>query len=141
MPTLESPPAKKTRSSQTKQPGDPIFRNTASRSRTFSRNLSPAQLYTEAIRGDEKCDIADTGALIAYLRRQNRPLARRTSASSNIPTSQDDVWWGTVNVPIDDETFEINRERAIDYLNTRKRLYVVDGFAGWDPQTTEPRSA
>lgn len=24
-------------------------------------------------------------------------------------------------------------ERAIDYLNTRPRLYVLDGFAGWDP--------
>src|SRR5258705_472892 len=29
--------------------------------------------------------------------------------------------------------FEINRERARDYLNTRERLYVIDGFAGWDP--------
>lgn len=28
----------------------------------------------------------------------------------------------------------VNRERAIDYLNTRKRLYVFDGFAGWDPK-------
>merc|ERR1719225_1622619 len=24
-----------------------------------------------------------------------------------------------------------NRERAVDYLNTQKKLYVVDGFAGW----------
>ena len=30
--------------------------------------------------------------------------------------------------------FEINRERAIDYLNTRELLYVVDAFAGWDPE-------
>ncbi len=28
----------------------------------------------------------------------------------------------------------VNRERAIDYLNTRLRLYVVDAFAGWDPR-------
>jgi len=28
----------------------------------------------------------------------------------------------------------INRERAKDYLNTRERLYVVDGYAGWDPK-------
>ena len=27
----------------------------------------------------------------------------------------------------------INRERALDYLNTKQRLYVMDGFAGWDP--------
>ena len=34
---------------------------------------------------------------------------------------------------IDDHTFEINKERAQDYLNTRQRIYVTDGFAGWDP--------
>jgi phosphoenolpyruvate carboxykinase (ATP) len=30
-------------------------------------------------------------------------------------------------------TFILNRERAVDYLNTLDRLYVFDGFAGWDP--------
>jgi phosphoenolpyruvate carboxykinase (ATP) len=28
------------------------------------------------------------------------------------------------------DTFEINRERAIDYLNTRENVYVFDGYAG-----------
>jgi len=28
--------------------------------------------------------------------------------------------------------WKINRERAVDYLNTRTRIYVFDGFAGWD---------
>jgi len=32
------------------------------------------------------------------------------------------------------QVWRINRERAIDYLNTRNRIYVVDGFAGWDPK-------
>src|SRR5579884_3270993 len=41
---------------------------------------------------------------------------------------------GPVNVPIDDATFQINLERAKDYLNTRKRLYCIDAFAGWDPK-------
>jgi phosphoenolpyruvate carboxykinase (ATP) len=35
---------------------------------------------------------------------------------------------------MDDKVFMINRERAVDYLNTRKRLYIVDGYAGWDPK-------
>jgi len=39
-----------------------------------------------------------------------------------------------VNIPLEDHSWEINRNRAIDYLNTRSRLYVVDGFAGWDPK-------
>lgn len=30
------------------------------------------------------------------------------------------------------QVWQINRERAIDYLNTRNRIYVVDGYAGWD---------
>ena len=30
---------------------------------------------------------------------------------------------------IDERVFETNRERALDYLNTRGCLYVVDGFA------------
>jgi hypothetical protein len=31
------------------------------------------------------------------------------------------------------DTFEINRERAIDYLNTRDDVYVFDGYAGVRP--------
>ena len=95
------------------------------------RNLSPAALYLEAIRGDEKSDIADSGALIAFSgsKTGRSPTDKRVVKH---PESQDDIWWGNVNVPIDEETFEVNRERAIDYLNTRKRLFVVDGFAGWD---------
>ena len=31
-------------------------------------------------------------------------------------------------------TFKLNRERAVDYLNMLDRLYVFDGFAGWEPE-------
>jgi phosphoenolpyruvate carboxykinase (ATP) len=97
------------------------------------RNLSRAALYVAAIHSDAKCDIADTGALIAYSGEKTgrSPKDKRVVKD---PASQDEVWWGNVNVPIDEETFEVNRERAIDYLNTRKTLYVIDAFAGWDPQ-------
>ena len=39
-----------------------------------------------------------------------------------------------MNMKINETAFMINRERAVDYLNTRDRLYVVDGFVGWDPE-------
>ena len=39
-----------------------------------------------------------------------------------------------VNIKMSHEAFMINRERAIDYINTRERVYVVDGYAGWDPK-------
>lgn len=35
---------------------------------------------------------------------------------------------------VDYLSLQISGERAIDYLNTRPRLYVLDGFAGWDPE-------
>ena len=44
------------------------------------------------------------------------------------------VLFSQVNIKLDDESFLINRERAVDYLNTLKRIYVVDAYAGWDPK-------
>lgn len=98
------------------------------------RNLAPAELYTLAIREDPQCAIADTGALIAYsgAKTGRSPKDKRIVRE---PASENDVWWGNVNIAIDDATFNINLERAKDYLNTRKKLYVVDAFAGWDPAT------
>jgi phosphoenolpyruvate carboxykinase (ATP) len=45
------------------------------------------------------------------------------------PESKNDIWWGPVNIPCDDHTFRISRQRALDYLNTQERLYCVDAFA------------
>jgi phosphoenolpyruvate carboxykinase (ATP) len=96
------------------------------------RNLPPAKLYAEAIRDDPDCAIADSGALIAYSGAKTGRSPKDKRVVKN-PASENDVWWGPVNVPIDDATFQINLERAKDYLNTRKQLYCVDAFAGWDP--------
>jgi phosphoenolpyruvate carboxykinase (ATP) len=97
------------------------------------RNLAPAKLYAEAIRGEPDCAIADSGALIAYsgAKTGRSPKDKRVVKNA---ASADDVWWGSVNTPVDDATFQINLERAKDYLNTREKLYCVDGFAGWDPR-------
>lgn len=95
------------------------------------RNYSPAALYVEAIRGNDRCDIADTGALIA-MSGEKTGRSPKDKRVVEHPESKDDVWWGAVNVPISEETFEVNRERAIDYFNTLSHLYVVDAFAGWD---------
>ena len=33
-------------------------------------------------------------------------------------------------------TFKLNRERAVDYLNMLDRIYVFDGFAGWEQEAS-----
>ena len=96
------------------------------------RNMAPSRLYEEAMRNEPGTAISDAGALIAYSgsKTGRSPSDKRVIQSE---ATQEDVWWGPVNIPLDKHGFDINRERAIDYLNTRKQLYVVDGFAGWDP--------
>ena len=97
------------------------------------RNLAPSALYEHAIRYEKDASIAENGALVAYsgLKTGRSPKDKRVVKH---PNSENDVWWGPVNIPCDAQTFAINRQRAIDYLNTRDRLYCFDGFAGWDPK-------
>lgn len=35
--------------------------------------------------------------------------------------------------PLLPRTFLSTRQTAVDFLNLQDRLYVIDGFAGWDP--------
>ena len=97
------------------------------------RNLSPATLYQESILLEKGAAIAKSGALIAYSgsKTGRSPTDKRVVRHED---SEGDIWWGPVNIDIDDNIFQVNRERAIDYLNTRGHLYIVDAFAGWDPK-------
>jgi phosphoenolpyruvate carboxykinase (ATP) len=99
----------------------------------ISRNASPACLYEEALFYDDTATITSSGALAI---RSGRKTGRSPSDKRIVRNqdSEDDIWWGPINIDLDERTFDVNRERAIDYLNTRPRLYVVDGFAGWDPR-------
>jgi len=99
---------------------------------TLKRNASVAQLYEDAITY-EGAVISSSGALINFSGKKTgrSPKDKRIVYEDS---SKDDIWWGPVNIKMDEHTFEINRERAIDYLNTRDHVYVFDGFAGWDPK-------
>lgn len=96
------------------------------------RNLTPAELYEEAIRLDPTAAITRTGALaITSGEKTGRSPADKRVVEDE--ANKDNIWWGKINIKLDEHTYMINRERAVDYLNTRPCLYVVDGFAGWDP--------
>jgi phosphoenolpyruvate carboxykinase (ATP) len=97
------------------------------------RNLPVGALYEHAIRYEKDASIADNGALVAYSGAKTGRSPKDKRVVKN-PASEKEIWWGPVNVPLDPTAFAINRERARDYLNTRERLYCLDGFAGWDPK-------
>ena len=97
------------------------------------RNPSPAMLYEQGLRNEVGTAISSTGALVAMSGKKTgrSPSDKRVVYNE---ASANDVWWGDINIKLEEHTFDINRERALDYLNTRKQLYVIDGFAGWDPK-------
>eukprot|EP00471_Norrisiella_sphaerica_P001987 CAMPEP_0184482038 /NCGR_PEP_ID=MMETSP0113_2-20130426/3611_1 /TAXON_ID=91329 /ORGANISM="Norrisiella sphaerica, Strain BC52" /LENGTH=575 /DNA_ID=CAMNT_0026861549 /DNA_START=128 /DNA_END=1855 /DNA_ORIENTATION=- len=97
------------------------------------RNPSVGLLYEHACKYEKGSIIAKNGALVAYSgdKRGRCPLDKRVVDE---PTTNKDVWWGAINIKLPEASFMTNRERAIDYLNTRERLYVIDAFGGADPK-------
>src|SRR5262249_46463030 len=98
---------------------------------TMFRNLSPSLLYEHALQYEKDTVIASSGALLAF----SGAKAGRSPKDKRIVqecSTERDVWWGSTNIPLSSHSFALNKNRAVDYLNSRERLYVVDGFAGWD---------
>jgi phosphoenolpyruvate carboxykinase (ATP) len=48
------------------------------------------------------------------------------------PASEDRIWWGKVNQPLEEESFDGLRAKVVAHLD-RQDVYVVDAFAGADP--------
>jgi ATP-dependent phosphoenolpyruvate carboxykinase len=95
------------------------------------RNASVPRLYEDALRYEQGTAITSTGALVTMsgAKTGRSPKDKRIVEE---PESSPHIWWGPVNIKMDEHTFMVNRERAVDYLKTRPRVYVFDGFAGWD---------
>ena len=98
---------------------------------TIYRNASPSALYEMALRYEKGTAITDTGSMVA-MSGEKTGRSPKDKRIVDEATTRDDVWWGDINIKMDENTFAINRERAIDYLNTQSHLYCVDAYAGWD---------
>jgi len=96
------------------------------------RNASVPVLIEAALAHERGSALTTSGALCtdSGAKKGRSPKDKRIVEE---PESKGDIWWGPVNMPITETSFMVNRERAIDYLNTRDRLFVFDGYAGWDP--------
>jgi phosphoenolpyruvate carboxykinase (ATP) len=99
----------------------------------IQHNPSVAALYEDALVYESGSAMNSTGALVASSGKKTgrSPKDKRIVDE---PGSVDRIWWGPVNQKLSEHSWLINRERAIDYLNTRSRIYVVDAYAGWDPK-------
>lgn len=102
------------------------------------RNPETALLVEFEIQEDIDSKLTSTGAIsVRSGQKTGRcPKDKRIVSGSSCDK---DIWWANSskeggNIALDEKIFMINRGRAIDYLNTRKRLYIIDAYAGWDPK-------
>ncbi len=99
--------------------------------RTQYWNLPPAALVEEAVRNREG-QLVDEGPF-------NAVTAPHTGRSPNDryvvrePSSEGNVWWGDVNVALEEARYDRLRREVVDYLDERD-LYIRDMWAGADPQ-------
>ncbi|XP_047978045.1 phosphoenolpyruvate carboxykinase (ATP) 1-like [Salvia hispanica] len=97
-------------------------------------NLSPAELYEQAIKYEKGSFITASGALatLSGAKTGRSPRDKRVVKDE----TTDDLWWGkgSPNIEMDEHTFLVNRERAVDYLCSLEKVYVNDQFLNWDPE-------
>ncbi len=100
---------------------------------TIYRNSSVPVLYELGLQQEKGTAISSVGALMTY----SGEKTGRSPKDKRIvrhPDSEKNIDWGEINMGLDEHTFMVNHERAMDYLNSRDYLFVVDAFAGWDPK-------
>lgn len=97
------------------------------------RNASVAKLYELALQFDG-ASITSSGGLatLSGEKTGRSPKDKRVVDQTSI---HDDVWWGDINIPIAEDSFNKMRDSAIEFLDNCEQLFVVDGFAGWDKQS------
>lgn len=97
------------------------------------RNTPVPILYEIGLRKEAGTAISDVGALLVYSGEKTGRSPKDKRIVRNA-ASEAHIDWGPVNIGLDEHTYMVNHERAIDYLNICDRLFVVDAFAGWDPK-------
>ncbi|KAK9110807.1 hypothetical protein Sjap_018867 [Stephania japonica] len=98
-------------------------------------NLSPAELYEQAIKYEKGSFITSTGALATLSGAKTGRTPRDKRVVKDDITAEE-LWWGkgSPNIEMDEHTFMVNRERAVDYLNSLDKVFVNDQFLNWDPE-------
>ncbi|BAB10675.1 phosphoenolpyruvate carboxykinase (ATP) (EC 4.1.1.49) [Arabidopsis thaliana] len=98
-------------------------------------NLSPAELYEQAIKFEKGSFVTSTGALatLSGAKTGRSPKDKRVVKDD---TTEAELWWGkgSPNIEMDEKTFLVNRERAVDYLNSLDKVFVNDQYLNWDPE-------
>ncbi|MGM0588804.1 MAG: phosphoenolpyruvate carboxykinase (ATP) [Bacteroidota bacterium] len=92
-------------------------------------NLTPQELYEEAINNGEA--ILTNDYALRVLTGKYTGRSPKDKYIVDQPSIHDDIDWGEINQPTDEETFDRLFDKVTSYL-ADKKLYVKDCFAGAD---------
>ncbi|KAG5501529.1 hypothetical protein JKF63_03358 [Porcisia hertigi] len=95
------------------------------------RNLTVPELVQWALKIEKDTKLSARGALcvLSYAKTGRSPRDKRVVDTEDV---RENVDWGNVNIKLSEESFAKAKKRALDFLNSRKHLFVVDCFAGHD---------
>ncbi len=91
-------------------------------------NLNTDELYDHALK---LYNTNSTGALVAYSGEYTGRCPKDKRVVMNKLT--EDIWWGDINKPIDEELFYFYYLNGHNYINSCNDIYIMDSYAGWDP--------
>ncbi|MDO9552834.1 MAG: phosphoenolpyruvate carboxykinase (ATP) [Rhodonellum sp.] len=94
------------------------------------RNLSPAELIEHALLRQEGV-LTDTGALMVSTGEFSGRSPKDRFIVMDAQT-KDSVWWGDINIPLEEEKFDQLYKQMVDYLKD-KDLFVREAYAGAAP--------
>lgn len=95
------------------------------------RNLTTPELVQWALKLEKDTKLSARGALcvLSYAKTGRSPRDKRIVDTTDV---HDNVDWGSVNMALSEESFAKVKKIALDFLDTRQHLFVVDAFAGHD---------
>jgi phosphoenolpyruvate carboxykinase (ATP) len=103
---------------------------------TIHHNLSNTRLIEEAVRRREG-NLTQHGALVVNTGKYTGRSPNDKFTVKDAETA-DAVWWGKVNKPMEPAVFDKLHAKAIDYYNKRDEVFVLDCYAGTDPEYRLP---
>jgi phosphoenolpyruvate carboxykinase (ATP) len=95
-------------------------------------NLRPAALYEHAVRRDEGRLVR--GGPFSTITAPHTGRSPNDKFLVREPTSEGDIWWGSVNQPMHQDCFATLRDDVIRNLSREDELFVRDVHAGADPR-------
>ena len=93
--------------------------------------LSPEALWEDAVRNEE--GVVGQGGVLVVSTGKYTGRSPKDKFIVREPSSEDDIWWGPINRPMERDTFDGLLARVLGHLRTRD-LYMRDCWIGAAPQ-------